>query len=50
MNGSNDKEDVYLTIQKATSEVVFKDKGSKFLGFAFPIDHVDEVEPFLFTN
>lgn len=34
--------DTYKTILKATPEVIFKDRGSKFFGYAFPIKN--EVE------
>lgn len=35
--------DTFLTI-KSVSEGIFKDKGSKFLSFAFPVESVDEVK------
>lgn len=35
--------DTFLTI-KSVSEGIFKDKGSKFLSFAFPVETVDEVK------
>ena len=35
--------DTYLTIQKAT-EGLFKDKGSKFFAYAFPIQNEDEIK------
>ena len=43
--------DTYKTISKATKEVLFKDKNSKFFGYAFPVlnedtvkDHIDELK------
>jgi uncharacterized YigZ family protein len=39
-------EDTYLTIKKP-SEGVFKDKGSKFLSFAFPVKTEEEVKEIL---
>lgn len=36
-------EDTYKTI-KSTSEGLFKDRGSKFLGFAYPITNEDQVK------
>jgi len=35
--------DEYKTIAKVSSETIFKDKGSKFLGYAFPISTEEEV-------
>ena len=39
-------DDTYQTIQKA-SEGLFKDRGSKFIAFAYPIAHEQEVKPYL---
>jgi uncharacterized YigZ family protein len=36
-------EDTYKTI-KSTSEGLFKDRGSKFLAYAYPIEHENEVK------
>jgi len=36
--------DTYKTIAKATSEVLYKDKNSKFLGYAYPIQTENEVK------
>lgn len=38
--------DIYRTIQN-TSEGIFKDKGSKFLAFAFPVSNEDEIKKIL---
>ncbi|MGH2665854.1 IMPACT family protein [Flavobacterium sp.] len=35
-------QDTYLTIDKASSEILFKDKNSKFFGYAFPIASEEE--------
>lgn len=37
-------EDTYKTI-KAPTEGLFKDRGSKFLAYAYPIEHENEVKP-----
>ncbi|TVZ59411.1 putative YigZ family protein [Flavobacteriaceae bacterium MAR_2010_105] len=37
-------EDTYKTITKPSEEVLFKDKNSKFYGYAFPIKIEDEVK------
>lgn len=39
--------DLYKTIKNSSEGDIFKEKGSKFLGFAFPIESMDEVEPIL---
>ncbi len=39
--------DEYRTIAAPSSEVIFKDKGSKFLGYAFPISSEKEVIPII---
>ncbi|WP_191860049.1 IMPACT family protein [Hanstruepera ponticola] len=36
--------DTYKTIKAASPEVLFKDKNSKFFGYAFPIDSEDAVK------
>lgn len=37
-------EDTYKTITKPSEEVIFKDKHSKFFGYAFPITSEDDVK------
>lgn len=37
--------DTYTTIAKATEEILFKEKSSKFFGYAFPIQSEEEVKP-----
>lgn len=39
--------DTYTTIAKATDEVLFKEKSSKFFGYAYPIDSEEEVKPII---
>ena len=41
--------DIYKTIKNPSEEVIFKDRGSKFLGYAYPISSENEVAP-LITN
>lgn len=36
--------DTYKTISKPSEEVLFKDKNSKFFGYAFPVSNEDEVK------
>ena len=36
--------DTYTTIAKATEEILFKEKSSKFFGYAFPIQSEEEVK------
>ncbi|WP_439129184.1 IMPACT family protein [Polaribacter sp.] len=38
------KEDVYKTIEKPSEETLFKEKGSKFFGYAFPVLTEDDVK------
>ena len=40
----NSQEDVYLTLSRATEEEGYKEKGSKFLAYAFPLTNSDEVD------
>ncbi|MDX6183262.1 YigZ family protein [Flavobacterium sp. Fl-77] len=39
--------DTYQTIAAESEEVLFKEKGSKFFGYAFPIQSEDEVKPII---
>lgn len=39
--------DTYLTIEKK-SDIIFKDKGSKFLCFAFPVENEQQIKDALF--
>ena len=41
--------DTYKTIDKASNEVLFKEKNSKFFGYAFPISDEDDVKNYLET-
>ena len=39
--------DTYTTIAQATDEVLFKEKSSKFFGYAYPIESEEEVKPII---
>ena len=39
--------DVYKTVSKPSEEILFKEKNSKFFGYAFPILNEDNVKEFL---
>ncbi|MBO0593891.1 YigZ family protein [Cellulophaga sp. E16_2] len=39
--------DTYKTLSKPSEEILFKEKKSKFFGYAFPIQSEDEVKPLL---
>lgn len=39
--------DTYRTIVRSSPEVLFKDRNSKFFGYAFPISQEDEVKPLI---
>lgn len=39
--------DTYKTIVQSSPEVLFKDRNSKFFGYAFPISQEDEVKPLI---
>ena len=41
--------DTYQTIASESEEVLFKEKGSKFFGYAFPLENEDEVKPIIET-
>ena len=36
--------DLYKTIDKASTEALFKDRGSKFYGYAFPVTNEEEIK------
>ncbi len=38
------EKDVYKTIHQPSEEVLFKDKGSKFFGYAFPVKTEEEIK------
>ena len=38
------KKDTYKTITKPSPEVLFKDRGSKFFGYAFPVISEEEIK------
>ncbi|MBL4663248.1 MAG: YigZ family protein [Flavobacteriaceae bacterium] len=40
----NSKKDTYRTIVKASNESLFKDRGSKFYGYAFPVASEEEIK------
>ena len=39
--------DYYQTLQEPVIEILFKEKGSKFIGYAYPIEHENEVKPLI---
>lgn len=39
--------DTYNTIETASEEILFKEKSSKFFGYAFPIQSEDELKPII---
>ena len=39
--------DTYKTIANPSEEILFKEKNSKFFGYAFPIDSEDQVKPLI---
>ena len=41
------EKDIYKTIEKPSSEVIFKDRGSKFIGYAYPIQQEEQVKEYL---
>jgi len=43
------EKDTYKTIAKPSEEVLFKDKNSKFFGYAFPIASEEELKPHIET-
>lgn len=42
-----EKSDIYKTLAKPTNEILFKEKKSKFFGYAFPITSEDDVKPII---
>lgn len=38
------EKDTYYTIARASDEVIYKEKGSKFIGYSYPIKNEDEVK------
>lgn len=40
-----EEEDVYKTIREPSPEILFKDRKSKFFGYAFPISSEEDVKP-----
>ncbi len=46
MNSENTK-DTYKTLAQASPEILYKEKNSKFFGYAFPIQNEDEVKDIL---
>ena len=40
--------DTYKTITAPSTEVLFKDRNSKFFGYAFPISNEEEVKPLIY--
>ncbi len=41
------KSDTYKTLSKASEPIIFKEKKSKFYGYAFPVQTIEEVKPIL---
>tara|TARA_R100000935_G_scaffold21876_1_gene40337 strand:- start:10947 stop:11573 length:627 start_codon:yes stop_codon:yes gene_type:complete len=44
MNMTSEEKDTYKTILKPGKETLFKDRGSKFFGYAFPVVSEDDVK------
>lgn len=40
----NSQKDTYKTISKPSNETLFKDRGSKFFGYAFPITSIEDIK------
>jgi len=40
------EKDTYKTITRASEEILFKDRGSKFYGYAFPVTSEEEIKHF----
>lgn len=43
------KSDTYKTLSKASEPILFKEKKSRFFGYAFPVQTIDEIKPILET-
>ncbi|MAP53857.1 YigZ family protein [Altibacter sp.] len=43
------EKDTYRTISKASKEVLYKDRGSKFYGYAYPVTNEDTIKEYLET-
>ena len=41
------EKDIYKTISKPSVEVIFKEKGSKFLAYAYPLQREEQVKEFI---
>ncbi|EAR01540.1 IMPACT family protein [Maribacter sp. HTCC2170] len=41
------EQDKYKTLKKPSPEILFKEKKSKFFGYAFPINNEDEIKPII---
>ena len=41
------EQDTYKTLIKPSAEVLFKDRGSKFFGYAFPVKNEEEIKQYL---
>ena len=41
------EKDTYKTISKPSDAAIFKDKGSKFLAYAYPLQREDQVKEFI---
>ena len=39
--------DTYITLQEVPEGAIYKDKGSKFLGYAYPITSEEDVKPII---
>ena len=39
--------DIYKTLAKPANEILFKEKKSKFFGYAFPITSEDDIKPII---
>ncbi|UII79239.1 YigZ family protein [Flagellimonas sp. CMM7] len=42
-----EEEDIYKTIREPSPEILFKDRKSKFFGYAFPISSEEDVKPII---